>query len=66
MSQELINTSAPRGLKPGSKGFCTVAMTAGLTTAWAERLESLSVYAPFSHWAINALTKTQSTFVIGD
>ncbi len=46
MSQELIYTSAPRGLKPGSKGFCTVAQTAGLSAAWAERLESLSGYRP--------------------
>jgi|GEM_PF-4712482 len=46
MSLELIYTSVPRGLKPGSKGFCTVAMTLGLSTAWAERLESLSGYRP--------------------
>ena len=26
MSQELVYTSAPQGLKPGSRGFCTVAV----------------------------------------
>lgn len=46
MSQELYYTSAPRGLKMGSKGFCTVAMTAGLPVGVAQRLESLSGYRP--------------------
>jgi hypothetical protein len=44
MSKELIYTSAPRGLLPGSNGFCTVAMTEGLPNSWRERLESLSAY----------------------
>lgn len=44
MSHELHYTSAPRGLKPGSKGFCTVAQTSGLPAALASRLESLSGY----------------------
>ena len=42
MSSELINTSAPRGLKPGSGGFCTVAATAGLSPEVMGRLEALS------------------------
>ena len=46
MPQELIYTSAPRGLRPGSQGFCTVAMTAGMPLALADRLESLSGYRP--------------------
>ena len=46
MSQELHYTSAPRGLKPGSRGFCTVASTVGLSGPLAERLESLSGYQP--------------------
>jgi hypothetical protein len=46
MSQELIYTSAPRGLKPGSRGFCTVAATAGMPPPLVERLESLSGYRP--------------------
>ena len=35
MSHELVYTSAPRGLKPGSKGFCTVACTADLPESLA-------------------------------
>jgi hypothetical protein len=45
MAQELIYTSAPRGLIPGSNGYCTVAMSEGLPNSWRERLESLSFYA---------------------
>lgn len=46
MSQELIYTSVPRGLRPGSSGFCTVAMTAQMPNSLVERLESLSAYRP--------------------
>jgi hypothetical protein len=75
MSQELIYTSAPRGLRPGSKGFCTVAQTADLPNAWAERLESLSGYRAvfplgdpsvgrnpvnWAHWRVNVGGKTRS------
>ncbi len=44
MSHELYYTSLPAGLKPGSNGFCTVAATAGLPAATAQRLEMLSGY----------------------
>ena len=44
MSMELLYTSAPKGLKPGSRGFCTVAMTQGMPPQLVERLESLSGY----------------------
>ncbi len=44
MSQEIIYTSAPKGLKAGSRGFCTVVSTAGMAKNLAERLESLSGY----------------------
>jgi hypothetical protein len=44
MSHELIYTSAPRGVKPGSKGFCTVACTADLPESLAALLENLSDY----------------------
>lgn len=44
MSQELIYTSAPQGLRPGSRGFCTVASTAGMPPNLAEKLEALSGY----------------------
>ena len=44
MTQELFYTSAPRGLKPGSRGFCTVMSTAGMAKNLADRLEALSGY----------------------
>ena len=44
MTQELMYTSAPQGLKPGSRGFCTVVITQGMPINLAERLESLSGY----------------------
>jgi hypothetical protein len=46
MSFELYYTSAERGLKPHSRGFCTVARTEGLAGPVIERLESLSSYQP--------------------
>ncbi len=46
MSQELHYTSVPRGLKPGSRGFCTVACTLQMSGPLTERLESLSGYQP--------------------
>lgn len=67
MLQELIYTSAPKGLKAGSRGFCTVASTAGMAVNVADRLEALSgyrhIFAPheaqaalnpvaFSHWSL--------------
>lgn len=44
MALELIYTSAPRGLRIGSSGFCTVACTRGLPANYVELLESLSGY----------------------
>jgi GTPase-associated protein 1, N-terminal domain type 2/GTPase-associated protein 1, middle domain len=44
MSQELLYTSAPQGLKPGSRGFCTVISSSGVSTNLLTRLESLSAY----------------------
>lgn len=46
MSQELLYTSAPFGLKPGSRGFCTVLSTQGMPAPLATALESLSGYRP--------------------
>ena len=43
---ELVYTSAPKGLKPGSQGFCTVACSAGMPPNLMMRLESLSGYRP--------------------
>ena len=44
VSLELVYTSAPRGLAPGSQGFCTVACTRGMTANLTRQLESLSGY----------------------
>ncbi len=46
MSHELYFTSAAKGLRPGSRGFCTVAATQGLPLPLAEKVESLSGYRP--------------------
>ena len=44
MSFELIYTSVPRGLKPGSSGFCIAAATAALSRQVMTQLEQLSGY----------------------
>lgn len=46
MSQELLYTSAPHGLKLGSRGFCTVLSTHGMPAPLASGLEALSGYRP--------------------
>jgi hypothetical protein len=46
MALELFYTSVPRGLVPGSTGFCTVGYTAGMTSPMIQKLESLSGYRP--------------------
>ena len=44
MSQEILYTSAPKGLKPGVGGYCTVVSTYGMAKNMAEYLESLTAY----------------------
>lgn len=44
MTQELHYTSAPAGLKPGTRGFCTVISTRGMDRNLATLLETLSGY----------------------
>lgn len=44
MHAELLYTSAPQGLKQGSRGFCTVLSTQGMPANLAQRLEALSMY----------------------
>lgn len=44
MSFELVYTSARRGLRAGSSGFCTVAATEGIPRTLQDKLESLSGY----------------------
>lgn len=75
MTEELLYTSAPRGLKPGSSGFCTVVSTQGMSAPLAQALEALSgyrhLYQPgedraalnpvaFSHLRLQAGGKTYS------
>lgn len=75
MSWELYYTSAKRGLRPHSSGFCTVARTDGMPAAVVERLESLSSYQPiypggseladrnpvaWSHWRIPVGSRQRS------
>ncbi|MSR29452.1 MAG: hypothetical protein EXS03_07770, partial [Phycisphaerales bacterium] len=67
MAHELYYTSAPRGLRPQTSGFCTVGMTAGFPAPFIPRLEALSGYKPpqegaevsecptaWSHWIVAA------------
>lgn len=44
MIEGIVYTSAARGLKLGSSGFCTVASTPGMAAPLASFLESLSAY----------------------
>ncbi len=60
----MLYTSAPHGLRPGTAGFCTVAMTRGLSPNLAEKVESLAAYRRiaggdarsepinFGHWVL--------------
>lgn len=49
MALELVYTSAARGLRDGTSGFCTVAMTRGLPPTLVPRLEAVGGYrAPAS------------------
>jgi hypothetical protein len=64
MSQQLIYTSAPRGLRPGNQGFCTVAATQGMSTLVMERLESLSIY-PRDAAAVGAFVHSHFRISLG-
>ncbi|NMA41449.1 MAG: hypothetical protein GX937_14865 [Lentisphaerae bacterium] len=44
MAYELIYTSAERGLRPGTRGFCTVAFTRGMPPPQVQLLEAMSAY----------------------
>ncbi len=44
MAYELIYTSVPRGLKPGSRGFATVAFTEGMPANYVQTCEGISGY----------------------
>ncbi|MFZ4467533.1 MAG: hypothetical protein ACOYO7_10810, partial [Phycisphaerales bacterium] len=62
MALELVYTSATKGLRAGTSGFCTVAMTRGMPPALVPRLEALGGYRPgpsgdgpvaFAFWRID-------------
>ena len=44
MANKLVYTSAPKGLMPGTFGFCTVAATRGMTKTVVDALEGLAGY----------------------
>lgn len=44
MAHELVYTSAAHGLRPGTRGFCTVAHTRGMQPRTVQLLEALSCY----------------------
>ena len=44
MSWELVYTSVRRGLRPNTSGFCTVAVTAGMSRAVMQTIERISAY----------------------
>ena len=44
MIEEMVYTSAPKGLRSGSSGFCTVEATEGMKDPAIDLLESLSAY----------------------
>ncbi len=71
MSQELVYTSVPRGLLPGSSGFCTVARTVEMPEVLAKRLESLSgyrhAYPPQSeNTSLNPVVFSHAVFRLGE
>jgi hypothetical protein len=46
MAQELVYTSALRGIEPGASGYCAVARTAGMSRRLQSQLESMSAFSP--------------------
>lgn len=58
MASELIYTSAERGLRPGTRGYCTVAHTRGVAPALLQILEALSSYK--SLYAVHEETNAEN------
>lgn len=69
---ELVNTSVPNGLIPGTHGFATVAMTKGMPDAVRTRIESLCAYPhrtsdhDQSYWSKNPVNWFHLTLPNGD
>ena len=63
MAQELVYTSVPKGLDPRRTGFCTVAMTHGMSPYMVKQLEGLTAYTPvFMHYDVNSSYNPPSIF----
>ena len=69
---ELVNTSAPNGLIPGTHGFATVAMTKGMPDAIRTRVENFCAYPhrtsshDQSYWTENPVNWFHLTLPGGD
>ena len=59
MAHELIYTSAERGLRPGTRGYCTVAYTHGMMPQTLQLLEALSAYRSMYNSAQEAAAVTE-------
>ncbi|MBE6358627.1 MAG: hypothetical protein E7057_05200 [Lentisphaerae bacterium] len=56
MAQELLYTSVPRGITPGSSGFCTAGCTRNIDSRLKVLLESLSYYKNcYPHYSAEAV-----------
>ena len=71
MIHELVFTSVPEGLRPGSQGFCTVAHSLGIPSNLAMRLEAFSAYrhlyqSSSSNSALNPVRCMHLTLNFGD
>jgi len=63
MAYELVFTSAEKGVKPGTSGFCTVAHTRGMLPSTVKLLESISSYkVPNKKYTENETSSTPVVF----
>ncbi len=65
MNFELIYTSAPRGIKVGTRGYCTVAFTEGMPSNYVQLAESLSGYQKPDGMEIAPVAYSHYRFVVG-
>ena len=65
MSFELIYTSAPRGIKAGTRGYCTVAFTEGMPANYVQLAESLSGYQKPEGTPVSPVAYSHYRFVVG-
>jgi len=62
MAKQLVYTSVPQGLWPGTSGYCTVLSTEGIPRVEAEYLEKLSVYRIVDRAGGAAIPPTQENY----